>query len=106
MSGGVAYVLDVNHDLYLRTNKQLVAIEQLTSPDDAQILRELIEEHARLTGSKLAQSLLQDFNARIGDFKKVIPHAYRHMTELIDRNLRQGLSADDAATKAFLERGE
>ncbi|MDO4502678.1 MAG: glutamate synthase large subunit [Coriobacteriia bacterium] len=106
MSGGVAYVLDPDHDLYLRTNKQLVAIEQVTSPDDVQTLRELIEEHARLTGSALANRLLQDFDGHLGDFKKVIPHAYRHMTELIDRNLRQGMAADDAATKAFLERGE
>ena len=106
MSGGVAYVLDANHDLYTRTNKQLVAIEQLSSVDDALQLKELIQEHARVTGSPLAKRLLEDFDNHIGDFKKVIPHAYRKMTELINDNLRQGMTADEAATKAFLERDE
>ena len=106
MSGGVAYVFDANHDLYLRTNKQLVAIEQIDSTDDIAQLKELIEEHARLTGSPLAARILMNFDEHVADFKKVIPHAYRKMTELIAANISQGMSADEAATKAFLERDE
>ena len=106
MSGGIAYVLDEQHDLYLRTNKQLVSIEQVESPDDIATLKGLIEEHARLTGSALAQSLLVDFEERIDRFKKVVPHAYHKMTQLISRNIQQGMTPDDAATKAFLERDE
>ncbi len=106
MSGGVAYVLDEQHDLYLRTNKQLVAIEQVEDPDDIATLKALIEEHARLTGSAQAKRLLVDFEARIDRFKKVIPHAYQKMTQRINRNIQQGMSPDEAATKAFLERDE
>ena len=106
MSGGIAYVLDPDHDLYLRTNKELVAIEELTSTEDISALEELVSEHARLTGSVVARELLEDFDAHVGDFKKVIPHAYKKMTALISENIRQGLSPEDAATKAFLERGE
>ena len=106
MSGGVAYVHDPQHELYLRTNKQLVAIEQIDSADEALFLKELIQEHARLTGSPQALRLLENFDAHIDDFKKVIPHAFRKMTELIDANLQQGMTPDEAATKAFLERDE
>ena len=106
MSGGVAYVLDEQHDLYLRTNKQLVAIEQVEDPDDIATLKALIEEHARLTGSAQAKRLLVDFEARIDRFKKVVPHAYQKMTQRINRNMQQGMSPDEAATKAFLERDE
>ena len=47
MSGGVAYVLDENHDLYLRVNKQMVEIEKLTSEHDMEALRGMIEAHVR-----------------------------------------------------------
>ena len=106
MSGGIAYVFDAAHDLYLRTNKELVAIEELSQTEDISTLRELIAEHAERTGSKLAHEMLADFDERVHDFKKVIPHAYRKMTALINDNIRQGMDPEAAATKAFLERGE
>ena len=106
MSGGVAFVYDANHDLYRRTNKELVAIEQLSASEDILQVWQLIDEHARLTGSAIAAEMLANFDERIADFKKVIPHAYRKMTEAINDNLRQGMSPNEAATKAFLERDE
>ena len=39
MSGGVAYVLDEHHDLYLRLNKDLVSMEPVTEPHDIAELR-------------------------------------------------------------------
>ena len=104
MSGGVAYVLDPAHDLYTRTNKELVSIEQLSRVEDIQAVEGLIRRHAEVTGSAVAKELLVDFAAHVGDFKKVIPHAYAKMTELIAQNISQGMTADEAATKAFLER--
>ncbi len=106
MSGGVAYVFDADHDLYLRTNKELVSIEELSSTEDITQLHDMIAEHAKLTGSVLAAEMLDNFEARVKDFKKVIPHAYRKMTSLINDNIRQGMDPEAAATKAFLERGE
>ncbi len=104
MSGGVAYVYDKAHTLYQRTNKHLVAIEPLTETEDARLLQDLCAQHAALTGSKIAQVMLEDFDKYKADFKKVIPHAYKHMRQLISQNMQTGMSEDDAATKAFLER--
>lgn len=42
MSGGIAYVLDERHDLYMRMNKGGVSIDALKNPQDIQELRELI----------------------------------------------------------------
>ena len=106
MSGGVAYVFDAAHDLYLRTNKELVSIEELAATEDIELLKSMIAEHAQLTGSALAKQMLESFDERVKDFKKVIPHAYRKMTALINDNIRQGMDPEAAATKAFLERGE
>ena len=44
MSGGIAYVLDEDHDLYLRLNKDQVVIDGLTESQDIQELRRLIED--------------------------------------------------------------
>ena len=106
MSGGVAYVYDADHELYRYTNKELVAIEQLAASEDILTVWQLIDEHARMTGSAIAAEMLANFDERIADFKKVIPHAYRKMTALINDNLAHGMSPDEAATLAFLERDE
>ena len=81
-----------------------MAIEPLTETEDARLLQDLCAQHAALTGSKIAQVMLEDFDKYKADFKKVIPHAYKHMRQLISQNMQTGMSEDDAATKAFLER--
>ena len=45
MSGGVAYVLDEDNDLYTRINKEMVFTEELTNKYDVQELKEMIQEH-------------------------------------------------------------
>lgn len=106
MSGGVAYVYDANHDLYRRTNKELVTIEQLKETEDISTVCDLIEEHAKLTGSALAKSMLENLDEYLPHFKKVIPKAYKAMIQRINENIRQGMDEQEAATKAFIERDE
>ncbi len=45
MSGGVAYVLDMDSDLYTKVNKQMVHIEKVTTSIDDRRLKSMIEEH-------------------------------------------------------------
>ena len=73
MSGGVAYVLDPDHDLYLRVNKELVSMSSVTEKHDIQALKALIEEHTAATGSAIGRELLDHFDQRLGDFKKIMP---------------------------------
>ena len=51
MSGGIAYVLDENRDLYKRLNKELVSLEEVTNKYDVQELKEMIQEHVAYTNS-------------------------------------------------------
>ena len=51
MSGGIAYVLDEESDLYTKLNKSLVGFSKVTVSEDIQQLKSLIEEHTSLTGS-------------------------------------------------------
>ena len=45
MSGGIAYVLDEDNDLYMRTNKSMVFSEEVTNKYDVLELKEMIKEH-------------------------------------------------------------
>ncbi len=51
MSGGIAYVLDENRDLYKRINKTMVSMEELSGKYDVLELKEMIQEHVAATGS-------------------------------------------------------
>ena len=101
MSGGIAYVMDENHDLYLRVNKQMVDIEELSSEHDVEQLRALIESHVRETGSAKGQRLLEHFTEAVKTFKKIIPRDYRNMLAAIAQFEAQGLTRDEAELEAF-----
>jgi glutamate synthase (ferredoxin) len=103
MSGGIAYVLDEDHDLYLRINKGLVSTEAVSSDYDAEELRTILEDHARETGSELAQRILDDFGTYLPKFKKILPQDYAQMLRLTAAFEEKGLSHDQAETEAFYQ---
>jgi glutamate synthase (ferredoxin) len=59
MTGGVAYVSDRHRTLAARTNPQSLSIEPLTASQQ-KIVRELIDTHERLTGSRVARAILRN----------------------------------------------
>ena len=61
MSGGVAYVLDMDSDLYTKVNKQMVNIEKVTSKFDVSELKGMIEEHVAATNSETGKEILDHF---------------------------------------------
>lgn len=101
MSGGIAYVLDENHDLYLRLNKQLVSMGEVTDKHDIDTLRDLIERHTKETGSKLGKKILADFDTYIKSFKKIIPNDYQRMMTEIAKGEARGLNHDESVMEAF-----
>ena len=98
MSGGVAYVLDENHDLYKRINHELVKMYDI---EDATELKALIEQHAKETGSEKAKQILADFESFIPKFKKIIPNDYNRMLTEIASGETSGMNHDDAVMAAF-----
>jgi glutamate synthase (ferredoxin) len=75
MSGGVAYVHDLNKKLAVNSNLGLISLMELTD-EDADILRGLLDRHFIYTGSIRARAILDDFGASLAAFVKVIPNAY------------------------------
>jgi glutamate synthase domain-containing protein 2/glutamate synthase domain-containing protein 1/glutamate synthase domain-containing protein 3 len=81
MSGGVAYVYDESGDFAeRRLNRSSVSVEEIDETDAAE-LRELVSEHARRTGSALAERLLGDWEASLERFAKVMPDDYRRVLD-------------------------
>jgi glutamate synthase domain-containing protein 3 len=76
MSGGVAYVLDVDGGFRSRCNTELVGFDEIT-PDEALELRGIVEEHHRRTGSPVAERVLERWDDELGRFVKVMPHDYK-----------------------------
>ena len=101
MSGGIAYVLDENHELYLRLNKQMVDMEAVTERHDGEELRTLIEHHVRETGSPLGKRVLDYFQEYLPKFKKIIPRDYKRMITTIGQMEEKGMSHEKATMEAF-----
>jgi glutamate synthase (NADPH/NADH) large chain/glutamate synthase (ferredoxin) len=76
MSGGIAYVLDVQGGFRDRCNTELVGFDAIT-PDEEEELRSWIQEHLERTGSSVAERVLADWTGSLNSMVKVMPHDYR-----------------------------
>ena len=101
MSGGVAYVLDEDRDLYTRLNKDMVMISELTDKYDVQELKEMIENHVAYANSVKGKEILSNFADYLPKFKKNIPYDYYRMQMAIIQMEEKGLSSEQAQIEAF-----
>jgi glutamate synthase (NADPH/NADH) large chain/glutamate synthase (ferredoxin) len=80
MSGGIAYVLDEEGVFPERCNMQMVGFEELAEFDRIE-LRDLVGEHVERTGSLLGQRVLDEWEALLPRWVKVMPHDYKRVLE-------------------------
>jgi glutamate synthase domain-containing protein 3 len=77
MSGGVAYVYDVDRQFDSRCNSELVDLEELTDEDAIEV-KGLIAEHTARTGSLVGRNALASWDRAARErFIKVMPRDYR-----------------------------
>jgi glutamate synthase (NADPH/NADH) large chain len=93
MSGGIAYVLDLDGEFAKRCNTAMVDLEPVLSESEQQgkvarhlwhhgqsdeaILKDLVERHAKLTGSRRAREILEKWSEYRARFVKIFPKEYR-----------------------------
>ena len=92
MSGGVAYVLDLDRDL---VNPELVDLTPLR-PDDETTLRELLVAHLEWTESPVAEALLSDWENARQRFTLVLPRDYQRVLDVRTQAEAEGLDLDGA----------
>ena len=81
MSGGIAYVLDMDGDFEYFCNKGLVELSSIESIDDIKELQKLIGNHLQYTNSTIAEQILVNWQEYQSRFVKVIPLEYKKVLE-------------------------
>jgi glutamate synthase (NADPH/NADH) large chain len=112
MSGGVAYVYDEDGQFATRCNTSMVSMDRVVTTaeqhthdkadwhvgeSDEELLKRLLQEHNRWTGSKRARELLDAWPESRLKFVKVFPNEYKRA--LIERKERR-LEAATETTRA------
>ncbi len=90
MSGGIAYVYDVNGEFDQLCNKEMVDLDPL-SQEDAQILHDMVTRHFAYTASSVAKFVLDDFENQLKNFIKVFPRDYKKA--LAERSLKSRVNS-------------
>jgi glutamate synthase domain-containing protein 3 len=98
MSGGIAYVYDVDRLFDSRCNLDMVDLELVTEHADMEELRDLVERHLRYTGSRKAAGILDEWKACLPFFVKVFPMEYRRVLGKMSKE-------DEATERDEMDRG-
>ncbi|MBX0293519.1 glutamate synthase large subunit [Haloarcula nitratireducens] len=104
MSGGVAYVYDPDGNLAERANTGMVSIEDGLEGKDRGMISRLVENHAAYTGSEKAAALLDEWDAEVENFTKVMPDAYAEV--ISDRERDDVRNEPPAAASAPADAGD
>ena len=80
MSGGIAYVYDVQHRFDVLCNKEMVDLDKLEN-DDEKLLFDMITKHYQCTNSTVANFVLNDFDNQLKNFVKVFPKDYKKVLQ-------------------------
>lgn len=98
MSGGIAYVLNLDGEFDYYCNKDMVELSPVEDKVDVIELQHLISDHLTHTRSRLATKILTNWDEFLPKFVKVIPFEYKKILEeeklrMIEENLQK--SVDD-----------
>ncbi|MFE6401166.1 glutamate synthase large subunit [Streptomyces alboflavus] len=96
MSGGIAYVIDLDRDNVNAGN--LAAVEPLDDTDK-QWLHDVVRRHQEETGSTVAEKLLADWDTSVARFSRIIPTTYKAVLAAKDAAERAGLTESEITEK-------
>lgn len=80
MSGGLAFVYDVNNRFEIMCNTEMVDLDPVGDSDVA-VLHDLISKHFQHTNSTVAKFILHDLDNQLRNFVKVFPKEYKKALE-------------------------
>ncbi len=104
MSGGIAFVYDKDERFQNRCNTDSVDLESVKNIEDCNLLRSLIEQHNHYTGSAKAEELLNNWDASLPLFVKVMPLDYKAALDRQQKNARHGHENIAATEEVFCRR--
>ncbi len=112
MSGGIAYVYDEDGRFASRCNTTMVTLDPIVAAAEQQagtkarlhkdqadetLIRKLLQDHNRWTGSRRARELLDDWAVARTKFVKVFPNEYkRALAEMYEREIEAASAGSNA----------
>lgn len=90
MSGGIAYIWDPEGTFTGNCNAEMVDLDPLVADEDIAELKQLISNHADLTGSTVAGAVLKDWANQIRRFVKVMPKDYKRVLSKREQQFSAG----------------
>lgn len=106
MSGGIAYVLDLNDKFEKNCNKDMVSLQRLRDEDEIKKVKQMILNHGEYTDSHLAWKVLAKWEQLEEKFVKVMPNDFEQMLTSIEKAKMNGADEEQAEMEAFLENKE
>ena len=103
MSGGIAYVLDEKGTFPGLVNREMVGIEPLEDVEEVLTVRAMVQRHVEYTGSELGQRVLDNWDALVSKFVRVMPTDFKRAMDAMQRVQAMGLTGDEAVMAAFEE---
>ncbi|PNF31497.1 Glutamate synthase [NADH], amyloplastic [Cryptotermes secundus] len=100
MSGGIAYVLDVDGSFKRKCNMETVELLPLELEEDINYVESLLKEFQEKTGSLIAEDLLKTWPAPVSRFVKVFPYEYKRALrqlaeEAAQEKVQQAVNGND-----------
>jgi glutamate synthase (ferredoxin) len=103
MSGGIAYVLDLEKDFAQHCNPEMVTLLKLEDEEEINDLKQMIRRHEESTRSRRASTVLERWDEYLPQFIKVLPKDYARVIASMKRVRESGLSGEEAVMAAFVE---
>ena len=87
MSGGIAYVYDINEKLARNCNREMVDLDPCDINDKNELFT-MLQKHVEFTGSSIARFIIEDLENQLQHFVKVFPKDYKKA--LLQKNQKVG----------------
>ena len=91
MSGGRAFVLDLNTEIVNTEMVDVLAVPQ----EQREILRGIVSSFHVETGSEVAAALLKSWDNEVSRFSLIMPRDYARVLAAIEKATREGLPVDE-----------
>ena len=101
MSGGIAYVYDVEGTFAENCNHEMVGLYSVDDPMELAGVQSMIERHVEYTGSELGRAILADRDILRQRFVKVISHDYQRALDAMAEIEAAGITGDEAVMASF-----
>jgi glutamate synthase (NADPH/NADH) large chain len=100
MSGGIAYVYDMDDQFASRVNPEMVDVLPLDA-EDTQWLQGMLREHIAMTDSPRAKQIVAQWDSYSTKFVKVLPRDYARVMAVLAKASADGLSEEETSQRVM-----